>query len=403
MERVISAVIPAYGEIGIVKNSVISLATQWIPDNTFSLDIIIVNDNPQRDFSYFTSEEFIKLLNNNISIIIIGNSDNYGQGISRQIGIENARSNWVLLCDEDDMYAPNAIYRYWEILNKEHCGGSDGKPIALIAAPLYSFDENEQRNIITAKNIWPNAKLLNRQFLRDNNIHFPEGKNSHRSEDYPFCKMLDYAIENNSNYKAIYFDDSSDTFYYWIPNKKSRTRIDKYYSALLTPFTMNSSCMIYNYEKWYNAEHNIVKDKDEWMKHEILNMNVYAYYNYSSWLKSMKDGWMNDEKCLEEDWELYKKSLKELREELLVYWNEIVPSDIYTMLSDVRLHSDIQFIEPWICSFEEWIKKKHKTLCMSFDEIKDYCSKLEFDEADHEKHSSYVIAWNKRNNPDIVQ
>ena len=397
MERVITAVIPAYSEIETVRNSVVSLATQWIPNDTFKLQVIIVNDNPSMDYSYFLSDEFLKIVSSNVIINIIVNPQNYGQGISRQVGIDNAMSDWILLCDEDDMYAPNAVYRFWEILNEQHCNGKDGKPVALISAPLYCFDQNKERNIINAKSIWVNAKLYNRQFLRDNQIRFPTGKNSHRSEDYPFIKMLDYAIENNSNYKRIDFDDDADTFYYWIPNRKSRTRSEKFYTALLTPFTMKSSLAIHRYKKWFNENHNIEKDKDEEMKHSILNMCVYAYFNYNQWLFSMAKGWKDDEHCLEEDWEMYKGVLKGLRDELKYYWNEIVPSDIFLMLSNVKTNSDIQFVESWLGSFETWVTKGFKTDKMSFSEIKEYCGGLEFDSAKHEVNSSYAKAWLKRN------
>lgn len=398
MERIISAVIPAFSKVEIVKNSVVSLATQWIPEDTFRLEIIIVNDNPSMDYSYFTSDLFKTIVDDNVVISIINNEQNYGQGMSRQIGIDNASSDWIVLCDEDDMYAPNAIYRFWEILNEQHCSGDDGKPVALIAAPLYVFDKNKERNVIVSSSIWVNAKLYNRQFLRDNCIAFPTGKNSHRSEDYPFIKMLDYAIDNNSNYKRIDFDNDADTFYYWIPNRKSRTRSEKFYTALLTPFTMKSALAIFRYYKWFNERHNLTKDKDEEMKMKILNICVYAYFNYNHWLYMMSKGWKDDDSCLEEDFEMYKSVLKELKKELSVYWKEIVPSDIFLMLSDVKQHSDIQFVESWLGSFEEWVTKGFKTEKMSFKDIKEYCSGLRFDEAKHEMSAPYVKTWCERHN-----
>lgn len=402
MEKTLTVVVPAYSDISVVRNSVVSLVTQWIPTDSFRLEVLIVNDNPERDYTYFLSDEFMRIASNDVVVRIINNSENYGQGISRQIGIDNAVSNWVLLCDEDDMYAPNALYRFWEILNEQHCGGNDGKPVALLSAPLYSFDVEKHRRIIDSRSIWVNAKLYNRQFLRDNCIAFPTGKNSHRSEDYPFAKMLDYAIDNNSNYKRIDFDDTADTFYYWIPNLKSRTHVDKFYTALLTPFTLNSSCMIYEYYKWYNELHNIVKEKDEFMKMEILNMNVYSYFNYLSWMKEMSLGWKDDPKCLSEDWELYKVVLNKIRTELKVYWDEITPSDVWQMLTGVKNNSDVRFVESWIGSFESWVENGHPTMNMSFTEIKKYCSKLKFDDANHEIHSSYVKAWKKRHDVGVL-
>lgn len=401
MERVITAVIPAFSEINIVRSAVVSLTTQWIPNNEFKLEVIIVNDNPNMDYSYFLSDAFKPMVGENVEIVLINNKGNYGQGTSRQIGIDNATSNWVLLCDDDDMYAPNAVYRFWEILNEQHCSGDDGKSVALIAAPLYSFDKNKERKIIEAQNIWPNAKLYNRQFLRENEIRFPDGKNSHRSEDYPFVKKLIYAISNSGCYKVISFDDTADTFYYWMPNRKSRSRSERFYNALLTPFTTYSTCMIYDYYKWYNKRFGIEKDKDEFMKKEILNMNVYAYFNYLSWMFQMSQGWKDDEKFLEEDWELYKSSLKKLKQELKVYWGEIIPSDIFSMQTKVKENSDIIFVESWIGSFESWIEKGYKTDKMSFKDIKEYCSTLKFDENKHEIGSTYVKAWCKRNNVKI--
>lgn len=396
--RVVSAVIPAYSDIEIVKNSVVSLATQWIPENTFRLEIIIVSDNPKNDYSYFCSESFKPIINKNIDIVVLKNSENYGQGISRQIGIDNASSNWIVLCDEDDMYAPNALFRFWEILNEQHCG-EDGKPVALIAAPVYGFDICKERQIIHSGAIWVNGKLYNRQFLRENNIRFPEGENSHRAEDYPFIESLNYAIDNSSTiYKRVDFDDDADTFYYWIPNRDSRSRREEFYTALLTPFTMSSSLIMYNYMKKYNKFHNIEQDKDEFMKNKILNICIYFYLAYNKWLYDGSCGWTENEKFLEKDWELLKSNMSKMKKEIKKYWKEICPSDIWDVLHGIKHESDIQFIEPFICPFKEWIEKGDKTEKMSYEQIKEYCKSLKFDEAKHEKNAPYVKAWCERHN-----
>lgn len=394
--RVVTAVIPAYGSIDIVKNSVTSLATQWIPDNTFELEIIIVDDNPQMDYTYFLSMEFQMIKNKNVSIGIIKNETNQGQGVCRQIGIDNAHSNWVILCDEDDMYAPNAVYRFWEILNMQYCGGDDGMPVALLAAPVYGFDENRSREIISSQTIWVNGKMYNRQFLRDNNIFFVAGKNSHRAEDYLFIEKLNYAIKHNKYYKRVDFTDDADTFYYWIPNKNSQSRNNPFYTAKLTPDTMSASLQVYDYFKAFNESHNLIKEQDEFMKHKILGLTCYAYYAYVKWLHDMALGWKDDPLCVEEDWELYKKVMRTFREEIQPYWKEITPSDIVDTKYSMKHSSDIQYIETFIPSYEEWIENGLDTLSMSFKEIKKYCSKLKFDAADHEINTPYVKAWIER-------
>ena len=71
----ISAIIPAYSDISIVNNSVIGLCTQWIPDKTFKLEIIIVNDNVEKkgQYDWYLSDEFKKIIKPNIEIRIIEN------------------------------------------------------------------------------------------------------------------------------------------------------------------------------------------------------------------------------------------------------------------------------------------------------------------------------------------
>mgnify|MGYP002624818621 CR=1 FL=1 len=391
----ITAVIPAYSDINIINNSVISLATQWIPDNTFELEIIIVNDNVEKhgQYNYYLSDEFNKIKKPNINIRVIENTKNVGQGVSRNTGIKAAKNKWIVLCDEDDSYAPNAIYRFWEILCKEHKKGELKKPVALIAAPLYGFDKDMYRQLIPSNSIWVNSKLYNRDFLEKHNIWFPDGMNSHRSEDYPFIRCLDFAITHDNSYIRIDLPDDIDTFYWWIPNYNSRSRCDKHYGSLLAGYTMLSSVRIFNFFENFVAKYHLEKEEDEFLKHEILNMTCYSWYNFLWFLKDLAQGW---EDCKSDYWEATKKGLEQLRKLLLPYWEEIVPSDIVDMQYQVKHMSDCRFIESWRGSFEHFVKNGDILLNYSFDEIKDYCKTLEFDAVNHEIHSSYVKAWEKR-------
>lgn len=391
----ISAIIPAYSDVRIVNNSVVGLATQWIPDDSFFLEIIIVNDNPQKigQYNWYLSDDFKKILKPNISIRIIENENNVGQGMSRNIGIKAAKSDWVVLCDEDDTYAPNALYRFWEILEKEHNGGEEKLPVCVIAAPLYGFDKDGYRQLIPSNSIWVNSKLYNRKFLEKHNIWFPEGSNSHRSEDYPFIRCLDYAIAHDKDFKRIDFTDDVDTIYWWMPNYNSRSRCDEHYGSLLAGYTMRSSNIIFEFFDRFNKENKIDAEEDEYMKHEILNMNAYGFYNYLWFIRDLACGW---DDCKEEYWNVLVSAINDLRKKLLIYWDEIVPSDITDMLYNVKNNSDCRFVETWIGSFEDFVTKGHSTLNMNFDEIKEYAESLKFDAANHEIHASYVKAWKLR-------
>lgn len=392
---ILSAVIPAYSELSIVNNSVIGLATQWIPDDSFELEIIIVNDNPQKkgQYEWYLSEEFQKILKPHITLRILENKTNVGQGMSRNIGIKSASSDWVVLCDEDDTYAPNAMYRFWEILEKEHNSGENPLPVSVIAAPLYGFDKEEYRQLIPSNSIWVNSKLYNRNFLKKHGIWFPDGANSHRSEDYPFIRCLDYAVAHDKTFKRIDFSDDTDTFYWWIPNYHSRSRCDEHYGSLLAGYTMRSSNIIFEFFDRFNQKNNILEEEDEYMKHEILNMTAYGFYNYLWFIRDLSLGWKD---CKEEYWKILVGAVNDLRQKLLLYWEEICPSDIVDTLYCVKNMSDIRFVESWIGSFENFVVNGHKTLHMNFPEIKKYAKTLEFDAANHEIHSTYVQAWSKR-------
>ena len=391
----ISAVIPAYSDISIVNNSVIGLCTQWIPDDTFQLEVIIVNDNPTKkgQYDFYKSEEFCKIIKPNIFVEIIENTKNVGQGMSRNIGIKKASSDWIVLCDEDDTYAPNAIYRFWEILEKEYEAGEEKLPISVIAAPLYGFDKEEYRQLIPGNSIWVNSKLYNRKFLEKHGIWFPDGDNSHRSEDYPFIRCLDYAVAHDDSFKRIDFTDDVDTFYWWIPNYNSRSRCDEHYGSLLSGYTMRSSNLIFEFFDRFNKENGLEIQEDEFMKHEILNMTAYSFYNYLWFIRDLATGWEN---CKPEYWNVLVDAVNDLRNKLLLYWDEICPSDIVDMQYQVKHMSDARFVESWIGSFENWVLNGHETLDMDFEEIKKYADTLEFDGANHEVHSSYVQAWLRR-------
>lgn len=399
----IAAVIPAYSDISIVNNSVLALATQWIPDDSFKLEIIIVNDNVSKPHQYdwYISDDFAeKILKSNISIRIIENEENLGQGMSRNIGIKAANTDWFVLCDEDDTYAPNALYRFWEILRNEYCNGELELPVSVIAAPLYGFDKQFYRQLIPATSIWVNSKLYNRAFLEKHGIWFPEGSNSHRSEDYPFIRCLDYACAHDKEYKRIDLKDDVDTFYWWMPNYTSRSRCDTHYGSLLAGYTMKSSNIIFEFFEDFNRKNGFEQEEDEMMKHEILNMTAYSFYNYLWFIRDLAIDW---DDCEEEYWNILVESVNGLREKLKYYWDEICPSDITDMLFRVKNQSDCRFVESWIGSFEDWVVKGHFTLNMNFNDIKQYAKTLEFDQANHEIHSSYVQAWQKRHFPQQQQ
>ena len=147
----------------------------------------------------------------------------------------------------------------------------------------------------------------------------------------------------------------------------------------------------------YNKKHNIEEQEDEQLKHDVLNMNVYAFYNLLGFLREVAS---TDYNPLEEDWYALRDNVSKLRRTLKdIFWEEIVYSDVEDMLHAVKHHSDVRFCESWIGTFYQYMEEGFKTpegisiLSLTYDQMRQYCKTLEFDSAGHEIHSRQVKAW----------
>ena len=157
--------------------------------------------------------------------------------------------------------------------------------------------------------------------------------------------------------------------------------------------------MILDFCEEFNEKYGFNDEEDEAMKQKFLNFNVYAFYNLLDFMKEVAS---TDYKPLEEDWYALRDNVAKLRKRLKdKYWNEIVYSDIETMLYNVKNYSDCRFCESWIGTFYDYMNSEVKELKMSYDEMIDYCKKLEFDSAGHETNSPYAKAWRKRHSEKI--
>ena len=398
--RGMSVIIPAWGELNVVSNSVLSAVRQWAPaDNKYPrYEVIIVDDwiegrreDGTSPYDYFLSEEFRKLYDTErVSVKLILNDEHKYQGESREIGFMSATYKYFVLLDCDDMLAPNCLHRYWECIEKE----SQTKPVAVVYGNLYSFDKGDYTNIIPGTSIWVQSRCYNRDFITHHEVHFPTGTRSRQGEDYPFIRCLDYALAHDKSYQAVKFKEGTPVLAYWFPNYNSLSRQDKHYGQHLAGWTMGSSLQILEYMKWFNGENGLTLADDEQYKQEVLNMNVYAMYNLLDWLcnVSVDKEW----KPKKEDWDALRENVLKLKEELTPLWKEYVPSDVYDMLYQVKHHSDVRFTESWLGNFFDFAENIWKPLEMDYDEMIEYCHSLKFDMAMHEENASYTKAFMER-------
>lgn len=128
-----SVVIPTYKRPDILKQAVESVLNQV--DVNFDYEIIIV-DNEETD-ECTGAEVLIRQLNvSNLSYY--RNSQNIGGAGNWNRCIMLAKSQWVIMCHDDDMVKPNCLKTMYEIVDKHK---SDKKPLGYIRSSAESLYE----------------------------------------------------------------------------------------------------------------------------------------------------------------------------------------------------------------------------------------------------------------------
>ena len=413
----ITVVSPMWGDRTKTDRMVASVTHQFISKkNPFNIHLVLVDDylegrleNDESYYNCYLTDEFKKTYDTeHIKITVIKNAEHKYQGESREIGFKAGDYKYFLLIDCDDMLAPNACDRYLHILNNakndtidENGNIIEGfkKPLACIHGLVYSFDTDGYEHIIPGHSIWVQGRCYNRDFLEEFDIHFPTGTNSKQGEDYPFIRKLDYAVQHQDKYDVVKipYEEGQDCqcTAYWFPNEESLSR-KPHYAQHIAGWTMGSSNAILDFFDEFNKKYGFEDQEDECMKHEYLDMAIYAFYNLLDFLKEVA---ATDYEPLEEDWYALRDNVAKLRQRLKdKYWDEIVYSDVEDNLYRVKHYSDVHFVESWIGNFYDYINKEQKVLTMSYKEMRDYCDTLQFDSVGHEIHAPYVKAWDKRHN-----
>ena len=403
-KRGITVVSPMWGEREKTDRMVFSILHQFIDKkrNPFGINLVLVDDyieGRKEDgtsyYSFYTSEEFKQFYDPEyIEITLIVNEEHKYQGESREIGFMAGKYPYFLLIDCDDMVAPNACDRYLCAI-KENLK-QKGLPPAFVTGLTYGFDTNLSQQIIPGNSIWVQGRCYNRDFITKHNIHFPTGINSRQGEDYPFMRMVDYAVDHDPGYQILsIIDETNDQCTaYWFPNPDSLSRQDPHYGQHLSGWTMKSSAIILDYYDEFNEKNGIEAEEDENYKMNLLNMVIYSFYNVLDFLKEVGS---TDYIPKEEDWYALAEAASYLRLKLKnKYWDEICYSDVEDQLYGVKHYSDVRFTESWIGNFYDYINKDQPILNMNYQEMMNYCKELEFDEAKHEIHSQQVQAWKKR-------
>ena len=99
--KLVSVIIPYFKKKKYIADTLSSVLNQ----SYNNLEIIIIYDDPEKeDFEYLSN-----LISHDKRIKLIFNDKNLGAGISRNIGIEESKGNYIAFIDADDQWIKNKI------------------------------------------------------------------------------------------------------------------------------------------------------------------------------------------------------------------------------------------------------------------------------------------------------
>ena len=194
-----SVVIPTYNHEVFLEKAVKSVLNQ-----TFSDYEIIIIDNYSND----NTENLIKNLNNkNIKFI-----KNRNHGIiakSRNIGIEQSKSEWIAFLDSDDIWRQEKLKVLFNFIKKHNnydviCNNelwvykNNNKTKVSKYGP---YKNNFYKTLLKYGScISTSASLVRKKYLLDNKIFFNEEKSFAPYEDYDFWMRI---AKNNGKFKFL--------------------------------------------------------------------------------------------------------------------------------------------------------------------------------------------------------
>lgn len=182
----VSVIIPCYNVEDYLRECLDSIINQTLTD----IEIICINDD-STDTTLKILKEYAKKDNR----IIILNQNNKGSGIARNLGIKEAKGEFVAFMDSDDFYPDNDILETLYTKIKEHnvkiCGGSffhliDNEIKSNFSDTFYGYHFDKEEIINYKK--WQfdygyHRFLYEKDFLIKNNLYYP---NYRRYQDPPF-------------------------------------------------------------------------------------------------------------------------------------------------------------------------------------------------------------------------
>jgi glycosyltransferase involved in cell wall biosynthesis len=178
-----SVVVAAYNTGPYIEPCLESLIGQSLPTSEF--EAILVDDGSNDSVTARRIDEFAEE-HRNVTALHIPNSG--WPGRPRNVGIDNARGEYVYFLDHDDWLAPEALERMYDMASRNHADVVIGKIVGhgrRVPTTLFgrSYESCTLETAPLMESMTPH-KGFRRAFLDEHGIRFPEGRR--RLEDHVF-------------------------------------------------------------------------------------------------------------------------------------------------------------------------------------------------------------------------
>ena len=296
MDNLLTIIIPTYNRSNGLKELLASIYNHNL-DKKMNLEVIVSDDS--------TNEKEIKYIMLCVSyyrdicyhnITYIRNKYNrVGPAANRQNGLDNATGKWVLFVDDDDI-----LYQFDdELIQKLY---QDDISYIITHYDTFDYDRNIPvvfTNDNSVQKCLTHGKIYNRQFIKDNGIHYDITAPAH--EDIYFNYWCYSATLNNPEYHVEYLLDKKYIFYHFKYYSKSLSKSDNFFHNYISEqplWFLNQFDAPLGYAI---SNRNITQDIFDFIKNEVC-------YSIIMYLKSIE--WSCN---TEENMDLYKKYFDTLK------------------------------------------------------------------------------------------
>lgn len=249
----ISIIVTCYKGGDYLSKCLKSLCSQTLKD----IEIVCVNDASPDNTADILKEWSKK----DDRVVVLTNEKNIGVSASRNKGLSESKSDYIMFCDADDFYEPVMCEEMLDAIKNNNvdlaaCGTNiiyhAHEEMKLSDINYYSIKYSGQtkitEDVILNTDLSPWNKIFKKSIILDNKITFPEGlyyEDAYFCSAYLCCSKRAYFIDKQlHNYVRHESSTMSNT---WSENKQKDNAIDHLYIAFKLHDFLKSNNLLEKY------------------------------------------------------------------------------------------------------------------------------------------------------------